>query len=118
MLKAVISFALVLTAVAAVGCTSSVDPEDTEGAANANDESGGTGQTEEALGCSLMDRSCYHEYVGHYFTTQHKCNLLGTIETGGSYGFMCIPVQPSGHYYLWIWSPTCRRGKTWQQCRK
>jgi hypothetical protein len=118
-----IALALVLTTLAAVGCTSGTDdssnPDDTNNPTNAVDEPGGAASTEDALHlrCSLGDRTCYHEYAGHSFRTLRQCALLGTIETGSSFGFICQPEQPSGRYYLWIWSPTCPRGRTWQQCR-
>jgi hypothetical protein len=111
--------AFVLTTIGAVGCTSTVDtgnPDDTTNPTNPTDEPGGTGKTEEALACSLADRTCYHEWVGHSWGTKWACNQAGFWKTGNAYGFLCIPSQPSGRYYLYIWSPTCPRGRTWQQC--
>jgi hypothetical protein len=115
-----ISFAVVLATVGAVGCTSSTDtsnPDETNNP-SAGDETGGAAKAEEAINtyCPLSDHTCYHEYAGYSFKTLSYCATIGQAITGSTYGFLCVAEPPSGHYYLWIWSPTCKRGLTWQQC--
>lgn len=72
-----------------------------------------------AHGCIPFQASCYHEVAGHRYGSLKACKRAGVsympnITAIGWY--KCVPEQPSGWLWLYIWSFRCPKGMTFQWC--